>query len=445
MPPSCSTPSEPARHRAKVLAARPVPAATARAGGRRPAAVAPAALALALAFGVGAPLGGCASSKKLADGGPVDALVYGVLGQDRDPRYYYEKLRDSHDATSETFAYRLTDDTYLVDKSVDAAGRLGAVDFSRLEGQAQAVILLSSVLIEDPAALARTQAAASLTRMGLRLPRYPRPPWVQDRIERGDGLLAFLQELDGLHDVSGALRDPRPPFAERRLFLVRTIGDMNIVDLEIARDAVKPFTNRPYLIDATEADLRSESDTALVKRMQELIRLSLQAALDAPQDHVRREALIGLKLLGERRAEEAVLARLPLEPDWQVRAEAIEYLGKMASEKAVEALVPLLEDGDSTLRHKARQALVRVAGRDLGRERRAWQAWAEARYPGLAARAAEARAARAARAGGGPPPPAAAPPAGGPGANGGRPPADDVLPPADDVLPPADDVLPSRP
>ncbi|MEZ6009131.1 MAG: HEAT repeat domain-containing protein [Planctomycetota bacterium] len=405
----------------------------------------PLALGLVLVT-LPAGLGGCASSKKLADGGPVDGLVYGVLGFDRDPRYYFEKLRDSHDPESEDFAYRLTSDTYLVDKSVDAAGRLGGVDYSRLEGQAQAAVLLSNVVLEDPAALARTQAASSLTQMGLKLPRYPRPPGQRDRIERGDNLLAALRELDAMHaGAGGPLRDAA--YGPRRLFLVNAIGDMNIVDLEIARDAVRPFTTRGYLIDTTEPALRTATDTALVKRMGDLIRLSLQAALDAPYDHVRREALIGLKLLGDRRSEDAVLTRLPLEPDWQVRSEAIEYLGKMASEKGVEALLPILEDGDPTLRHKARQALVRIAGRDLGRERSAWTSWAEARYPELAQRLAERRAARErAKAG-----PSAAPDTPdpteptGPAPADDLPSADDVLPSADDVLPPADDVLPPGP
>ncbi len=389
--------------------------------------------------------GGCASTRKLADGGPVDGLMYGVLGFERDPKYYYEKLRDSHEEADGEFTYRLTEDVYLVDKSVDAAGRLGSAEYSRLEGQAQAAVLLSNVLLDDPAALARTQAASSLTQLGLKLPRYARPADRQDRIERGQNLLAAIRELDALH-----ARTPLDPGAAgRRRFLIDAIGDMHIVDLEIAREAVKPFYLRPYLIDATDPALRSSIDTAIVKRITDLIRLSLQAALDAPHDHVRREAIIGLKLLADRRAEDAVLARLPLESHWQVRAEAVEYLGKMASEKSTEALLPILDDGDPTLRHKARRALVRIAGRDYGRDRSAWQTWAESRFPQIAVRAAEARAARerraAGRSGGGAAASSAGPPAATPAPPSNDPaaPDDEPLPAADDVLPPANDVLPS--
>ena len=389
----------------------------------------------------------CKSSQKLSEGGPVDALVYGVLGQERDPRYYFDKIEEAHDPRSDTYAYRSTEDEYLVDKSVDAAEKLGRARYSRLEGQAQVVARLSNMLLEDPVALARTNAATSLTKIGMRLPRYPRPQWAEDNAERGDRFLAYLRALDGLHDANGRLRGGGNAH-QKRVHYVRTLGNFRIVDLEVARDALRPFASRPYLIDAQAADLRTEIDTAIVKRMRELIRLSLEAALDAPYDHVRREAVIGLKLLGDAGAEEAVLARLDIETDWQVKSEAVEYLGKMASADGVGALLPLLQAGDPTLRHKSRQALIRIAGRDLGTSRARWKQWAHARYPELALREAKARAAREAaeaRARGperrDPVEPApdnapTTPP------EGDLPDPDDVLPPADDILPDASDILP---
>lgn len=382
---------------------------------------------------------GCSQSRKLSEGGPVDTLMYGVLGHERDPRYYYEKLRDSHDAESDAFRYRVTDDPYLVDKSVDATERLGRARYSRLEGQAQVAILLSNVLLEDPVPLARTNAASSLTRMGVRLPRYGRPAWARDQEERGDRFLAWLRNLDAMHAPDGRLLAPTPEEARRRIELVRAMGDVEIADLEIARDAVKPFTTRRFLIDAAEPELRAAVDTALVKRIEDLIKLSLQAALDAPYDHVRREAVMGLKLMAVARAEDAVLGRLTVEFDPHVRGEIVEYLGKLGSEDAIEALVGLLQDGDPSIRHRARRALVRIAGRDFGRDHGPWVSWAHAMHPELAVRAAEAERLRR-RAGGDPADPD--------GADPSEQPTDEEL--EEDAeeefvegLPPAEDVLPS--
>ena len=68
---------------------------------------------------------GCSTQgKKVSGGGGMaDVLMYDVLGRQRSPTYYYEVLRDSHD--SERFCYRCTDDPFLIDKSIDAAQKLG--------------------------------------------------------------------------------------------------------------------------------------------------------------------------------------------------------------------------------------------------------------------------------------------------------------------------------
>ena len=317
------------------MALRPLPAPIAR------------VLPLVGVLLVAGTLAGCSTRvRKLSNGNAADVLFHDILGQSRNPDYYYSLLRDSHDQQSENFEYRSAEDKFLVDKNVDAAEKLGSANFARLEGQAMTVVILSHMLLEDPAAMARTNAASSLTKIGLRLPRYPEQG-LQMPVERGDQFLIALRELDGMHDEQGRLR--HPSHAQRRNQVLQTIGQYNILDMEIARDSLKPFFTRDYLIDATEPRTRALIDTALVRRMDRLIRLALRAGLEAPVHHTRRQAVIGLKTLSDRGAEPAVLARLQIETNWQVRAESIEYLGKLASVDGLAILIAMLDAPDPSI------------------------------------------------------------------------------------------------
>src|SRR5687767_4924779 len=116
----------------------------------------PARALLALLLGATVATGCSNRLRKLSTGGgPAEALLYDVLGDERSPTYYYDLVRSSHDA--EDFRYRCGDDPYLVDKSVDAIRHLGEASYARLEGQAQVVSLLTEILLEDRPALARAE------------------------------------------------------------------------------------------------------------------------------------------------------------------------------------------------------------------------------------------------------------------------------------------------
>jgi hypothetical protein len=337
-----------------------------------------AALALAL-------LAGCSSSRqKLSNNNSVvDVIVYEVFRVDRNPSYYFEMVRDSHD--TERFGYQRSDDPFVIDKNVDAVQKLGQAEYARLEGQAQVVVLLTDVLLEDPAALAQANAANSLTRMGLKLPQY-RSRGLE---ERGDRFLALLQEMDRMHAAAARGRTTLAASRGRLLQILETMGNFEMSTLILAKDTLKPFYTRGYLIDQTDPALRQAIDTALTKRMAEVIRFALRAAVDAPTPFVREEAIRGLKTLVDRGGEDAVLSRLVVETNWRVQAEAVEYLGRSGSMEAVAALLPMLDHSDPTIQHKARQSLTRIAGRDLGFRRKTWTRWAHQRHPELAQRAAE--------------------------------------------------------
>jgi len=325
-----------------------------------------------------AALAGCADYKKLSRGGSmVDVMVYDVLGQDRPPADYFQYVRDSH--MSGDFCYACGNDNFLVDKNIDAVQRLGDASFGRLEGEAQVLELFTEVLLEDCSALARSSAATSITKIGLKLPEYPYTPVPDD----GSRLLAMVQELDRMHGADCRLRVVGPASVRRKLELVTQIGNLEFKQYLNTRNAIKPFYDRPYLVDETAPLLRQAIDTALVKRMQALISQSLQSAVDDRDPGVRADALRALKTLGDRRAAPVVVSRMQVETQWLVKIEGIEYLGKVGTREGVVTLVKLLGDPNASVRSKARLGLVRIAGRDFGERPDAWEYWARQVDPSI--------------------------------------------------------------
>lgn len=322
----------------------------------------------------------CTRTKKLTggDAGVWDGLVHGVLNLDRDAQEYYAIVRGSHD---QRFRYRVSEDEFLIDKTVDAVQRLGQLEYERLEGEAQVFDLLADVLLDDPSALAQANAANSLTRLTVKL-----PPTEGRRVpERGDRFLARLRELDGLFSAAGRARTNPAAARARAVTILREIGSYAMPNVPLAKDAMKPFYTRTYLVDTPDTAMRRAADMALVARMRDTAVLALRAGVDDTTAYVREESVRGLKTLGDRGAEKVVLARLAEESRPRVRSEMAEYLGVSQGPDAVAALLPMLEDGDPSLRLKARQALTRIAGRDLGIRRATWTRWARSRYPQLAA------------------------------------------------------------
>ena len=316
---------------------------------------------------------GCSNQqKKLSGGTPADILLYDVLGQERSTSYYYDILSRSHE--DEDFRYRVTEDPYLIDKSVDAAQRLGSAPFSRLEGQALAVGKLVEVLLEDPSPLAQANAAGSLTQIATRLPDYPQA----GPADGGGYLVSLLQQLDALHAPAG-----RADLAARRTRtgqLVRQLGDLTFDDVVVARQALRPFHNRLYLIDESDPALRTEIDTALVKRMRTLIGQALENGVGAPSPWVRTDSIRGLKMLRLTDAAETVIGQLDGETEWQVQQEAVAYLGRVPTQESVETLIPLLHHADSGVRFRARESLREIAGVDHGRRAASWERWAKGRF-----------------------------------------------------------------
>ncbi|MDJ0520584.1 MAG: HEAT repeat domain-containing protein [Planctomycetota bacterium] len=331
--------------------------------------------ALAVGLLIAATLVGCTRTKKLSgeDTTIFEDLRYGVLGQDRPAEEYYRIVRERRD--DRTGRYRVTQDKYLVDKTVDAVQRLGKLEYERLESQAQVMDLLGDVVASDPSALARTNAANSLTRLAVRL-QQPDVRLVRDD---GRGMRALVRQMDALHGGARASRDPA-----RTARLLDQLGRYELPTGALAREALRPLYTRRYLVESGGA-VRRALDQALVLRMREAARLSLEQAVDADTGYLREEAVRGLKTIQAKRSEPVVLRRLGREPEARVRAEIVEYLGVAGSSTSIAALLPLLDDANPTLRVKARQSLTRIAGRDLGFRRATWTRWAIARHPELAA------------------------------------------------------------
>jgi len=331
---------------------------------------------LALALGAGLPA--CTRTKKLTGGGGVwDGFVHGVLNMDRDAATYYAIVRESHD--KQHFDYRVTQDEFVVDKTVDAVQHLGALEYEQIEGEAQVIALLADVLLDDPAPLARAAAANSLTRLTVKLPSITG----QLRAATGARFLALLSEMDGLY-VAGGMAHRDAVGADRRTVqILQEIGHLSLPNVALARDALEPFYTRTYLVNAASPSIRGAADTALVARMRNAVLLALRASISDRVGYVREGGVRGLKSLGDGGAEDLVLARLVQETRPRVRAEMAEFLGMSAGAGAVRALLPMLDDGSPALRLKARESLTRIAGRDLGIRRATWTRWARGRYPDL--------------------------------------------------------------
>lgn len=319
---------------------------------------------------------GCSTrSKKLTDGDIPDRLMYDVFGQKRSAAYYYRLVRDSMDES--TGCYRCTEDPFIVDKSVNAVLQLGEADFDRLEGQAQTVDLLAEVLLEAPSPLAQSHAANSLAKIGLRMPPYA-PGSIPDG---GTRSAAAFRELDTMFDSYGRRIDSRS--IPRQVQLLDTLGEYNLGHLAASRTALQPFFGRSYLIDESDPRVRRAIDTAMTRRMHQVISLALASGVQARASYVREESVRGLKTLRDATVIAPVLTQWEVEQDARVRGEMVEYFGRVATSQSVAALLPVIDDADSTIRYKARLALTRAAGRDLGRRRGTWERWAQQRYPGI--------------------------------------------------------------
>lgn len=333
----------------------------------------PARVLLLLAVALAA--AGCSNkSKKLSDGGDfLSQMYYGLLGGERAPSYYYSMVRDSHDA--ESFAYRPSDDPYLVDKNVDALVRLGDAPFARLEGLANTVTMMVEVLLEDRSALARSAAAVSLTKIAARLPRYGRSGPGDD----GSRLASAMAEIQGMYAGTGRLPAGAEALVAQR---VRDIGEAAYDPGLYAKKALQFFGTTPYLIDEAQPQVREALDVAMTRTARQAVVFALTAAVEGPADYVRADAVRGLKVLGETGAVAAVAARVAVEVSPRVRSEAAEYFARAGGPEAVATLIALLDDVDGSVRFKARQALTQVAGEDRGGRRGPWLRWARARWPG---------------------------------------------------------------
>ncbi|MFM8980570.1 MAG: hypothetical protein ACKOSS_08930, partial [Planctomycetia bacterium] len=271
-----------------------------------------------LLLGLVLPTAACSNKqKKLSSGGDLLGQVYyDLLGGERAPSHYYGILQGSRDP--ESFAYRMGDDPYLVDKNVDALTRLGGAEYGRLEGLGNTVVLMLEVLLEDASSLARSQAACSLARLGARLPRYA----TRGPLDDGTRLATALGEVQGLLAQGPAGR-------ERLVQVVTAIGEAQYEPGLYAKKALQFFGTTAGLVDERDPLAREAIDTALVKVMRQAIAYGLTAAIEGPADFVRADALRGLRVLREAGAVGAVRQRLGLEVSAMVRGEAADYLASV--------------------------------------------------------------------------------------------------------------------
>jgi hypothetical protein len=216
----------------------------------------------------------------------------------------------------------------------------------------------------------------TLTKIGVKLPRYAVRPVEDD----GQQFLALAGELRRLYR-DGAGRPCSPAESARAVEVLGRLGDLRFGDFRLYKETLREFSGRNYLVDERDPTLRAAIDTATVKRSDALIRATLRAGVEDGDAQARIDAVRGLETLRDPEAEEVVIRRLGHEPSWLARLEMIEYLGRVGTPVAVAALVPLVEDPEAAVRHKAREVLARLAGSDHGIRRAGWEAWARRRHP----------------------------------------------------------------
>jgi HEAT repeat protein len=141
------------------------------------------------------------------------------------------------------------------------------------------------------------------------------------------------------------------------------------------------FPARKWVTEERDPQVREVLDRAMTRRTRALVLASLEVAILDRNHNVRVDAVKALKTLRADGAMDAVLDRLGVEANPWVRGEMAEYFGAVGGPRAAEGLLRLVEDDDGGVRHRARLALERLAGQDLGKDPAAWKAWAARAFP----------------------------------------------------------------
>ena len=162
---------------------------------------------------------------------------------------------------------------------------------------------------------------------------------------------------DVRRESANALRAVRVTDAERRKQTVRRLSVM-------AQSDPEPLVRSAALFALTTQDVHTALDMARRVRTD-------RSAI------VRRDAVIVLGGYGDEGHVDVLIEIAEKDFDADVRAEATRALGQYNVPRVIHTLIGRLDDSESSVRHAAREGLIRLSGGtvDFGANRAHWETW----------------------------------------------------------------------
>jgi len=307
------------------------------------------------------------------------------FGGERPPGRALQKIRETHDLTDWTYRAGVED---AIETTREGVQELARSDYHSWDETALVISLLSTMAVRDPAALVRSDTLSTLN-------WFRR--WIhEDTIRMGKGVVTTeddvieaLKALDRLQNDPAATTDPRRVMA--MIDAISILGSHPWDELTSERPAIiKTTLSRPRGVigrltrpDLTARrgipEIRDTLDRALLRVADEVIILTMMAAMADRTAYVRASAAKTLFLARDPRAVGPIVSTLGVETRDFVRLELVKALGASAlgtaRKRAIPALADVLMDTDISVRQAAASELERLTGAGIGSDVSAWHRW----------------------------------------------------------------------
>lgn len=348
-----------------------------------------AALAAALLLGAAGCKSGGWTPQDTLDG--LIGNIEGLFGASSAPGKQLAAIRDLHEKKSWSF---LPDAEEPLPKTCTAVRALATCDYASWAEAALVIEILSSMADEHPAALVRSDALDTLTRMGVWTLAASVPPEspatngeVIDAVkvlksaigkDESDAALAFQVATavatlanHPFDRVDVGTADPNDIKASARA---------HGTQLKNARGALRAINGR--LLEGMQSDpgVREALDRAYVALSASVVRLTLlKAALGDPSETTRVAALRDLGTLAPEGGGPVLRTVLLGDPVASARREAARALAGYPVVVAVPALIDGLADEMTEVRSASARSLAALTGETFGDDRTAWVRWWQSR------------------------------------------------------------------
>jgi len=318
-------------------------------------------------------------------GGTFFQDLFIFFGGERPPGRALQKIRDTHNLSDWTYKIGVED---AVETTREGVQELARSDYKSWDETALVISLLSTLAIRDPASVVRTDSIATLTWFR---------NWIHEdtiRMGRGvptteDEVLNALKVLDDMRKDKTVEGNP-----QKTMVLIDAISILGshpwdelvsdrpaIIKYRLARPrgVIGRLTRPDLTARRGNAQIRDTLDRALLRVSDEVVILTMMAAMSDPTAYVRASGAKALFLARDPRAVGPLIATLGTERRDFVRLELVKALGACASgdrrKLAVPALADTLIDTDVSVQQAAASELERLVGAGLGPNVSAWLRW----------------------------------------------------------------------